>query len=240
LTNFAPARTSATSSARQGGGRRLHRGSPPLSLLDLRQNRLVEDLLIAMRRAALHDAHVAQLLVETGCWPGWRTTRSTRRHRREPRQRRLRTEHVQSRPGARSRERRGRAPDLDSAWRICAPRSWAPDEADEITSSVGDQQAIGTRSRHRAEPRSNPTPHSAKAPEQRLGLRPVPVDRWLDYHVNSSRRAHHASAASITLSASGTLSIIQAVATQCRGIRVITAGSNRRSSGVTGSGAELS
>src|SRR5215831_12485846 len=85
-----------------------------------------------------------------------------------------------------------------------------------------------------------PTPHSAEGPEQRLGLRPVPVDRWPDYHVNSSRRAHHASAASIALSASGTLSIIQAVATQCRGIWVIIAGRNRRSSGVTGSGAELS
>ena len=61
-----------------------------------------------------------------------------------------------------------------------------------------------------------------------------------DYHVNSSRHAHHASAASIALSASGTLSKIQAVATQCREIWVIIAGRNRRSSGVTGSGAELS
>src|SRR6516162_8024966 len=61
-----------------------------------------------------------------------------------------------------------------------------------------------------------------------------------EYHVNSSRRAHHASAASIAVSAAGTLSIIQAVATQCRGIWVIIAGRNRRSSGVTGSGAELS
>ncbi len=65
-------------------------------------------------------------------------------------------------------------------------------------------------------------------------------DRWPDYHVNSSRRAHHASAASIALSASGTPPINPAVATQCRGIRVICAGSNLRSSGVTGSGAELS
>src|SRR5262249_12030845 len=137
-----------------------------------------------------------------------------------------------------------------------------PDVADEITFGVGEQQAVGTRSRHGTEPRRNPTPHPAEGPEQRLRLRPAPRDpgpashanssppaphrrggalaRWPDYHVNSSRRAHHASAASIALSASGTLSIIHAVATQCRGIRLIIAGSNRRSSGVTGSGAELS
>lgn len=126
-----------------------------------------------------------------------------------------------------------------SASRICAD-VLSIGVADEITSSVGDQQAVGTRSRHGAKPRSNPTPHSARGPEQRLGLRPVPVDRWPDYHVNSSRRAHHASAASIALSASGTPPINPAVATQCRGIRVICAGSNRCSSGVTGSGAELS
>jgi hypothetical protein len=69
------------------------------------------------------------------------------------------------------------------------PEVLGPDVADEITSSVGDQQAVGTRSRHGADPRSNPTQHSAKGPEQRLGLRPVLVDRAPDYHVNSSRRA---------------------------------------------------
>jgi thiamine kinase-like enzyme len=88
-----------------------------------------------------------------------------------------------------------------------------------------------------------------RPPEQRLGLRPVLVDRWPDYHVNSPRRAHHASAASIALSASDTptvpctpirSSMNPADATQCRGIRVICPGSNRRSSGVTGSGAERS
>jgi hypothetical protein len=80
-------------------------------------------------------------------------------------------------------------------------------------------------------PRSRPM--SCDVPTRTASPRP-------DYHDNSSRRAHHASAASIALSASGTLSIIQAVATQCRGIWVIIAGRNRRSSGVTGSGAELS
>src|SRR5262245_10899936 len=93
------------------------------------------------------------------------------------------------------------------------PEARGPVVADEITSSGGDQQAVGTRSRHGADPRGNPTQHSAKGPEQRLGLRPVLVDRWPDYHVNSSRRAHHASAASIALSASGTPPINPAVAT---------------------------
>src|SRR6185437_13666105 len=50
-----------------------------------------------------------------------------------------------------------------------------------------------------ATPRSTPP-----NPEQRLGLRPALVDRWPDYHVNTSRPAHHASAASIALSASDT------------------------------------
>jgi hypothetical protein len=45
------------------------------------------------------------------------------------------------------------------------PEALGPDVADESTSSVGDQQAVGTRSRHGADPRSNPrsTPPKARS-----------------------------------------------------------------------------